>query len=106
MAVPKFLQSALWSYQVSYLDKNRDKGYIITQILNHGSWDQLRWLLKNYRSPMIKRSIQNPARGMWHDDALNYWTTIYNIRLPRIVYQRARFSLTPTNLPLPRQKKR
>ena len=103
MAVPKFLQSALWSCSVSRIHKSRDKGYIIPQILNHGSWDQIQWALKTYRPTTIKKYLKFPRRGFWHADNLRYWTTIYGVRPSLLTYQRALFSLTPTNLPLPRK---
>ncbi|MBU1486743.1 hypothetical protein KKH56_01660 [bacterium] len=46
MAVPKFLQSALWSYDLSKMDAGNkdDKRIIIEQVLNYGIWEQLKWL--------------------------------------------------------------
>jgi hypothetical protein len=99
MAVPKFLQSALWSYDLAQMDARKHAPTIIPHVLNYGFWKQIRWTLKTYPTRVLKKQIKNPARGMWHEDALEYWTTIYDVRPAPMTYKRALFSLTPTNLP-------
>lgn len=81
--LPNFLQTALWSYDLKKMTKNRYKNLIITQILNFGNWRQLQWLLQNYSAKEIKEIIKNPARGMWRADVINYWEKIFNIRIPK-----------------------
>lgn len=46
--VPKRLQSVLWSVDVRHLDIDRDRGYIIHQILSRGRMEDILWLLKTY----------------------------------------------------------
>ena len=48
MALPKFLQPCLASYDLSKMDKKLDKKTIITEILNKGDDVAVRWLGKNY----------------------------------------------------------
>lgn len=91
--LPKFLQSALWSYDLKKMTKNRDKKTIITQILNYGTWPQIQWLLKNYSPKEIEEIFKNPGRGVWRDDVINYWEKIFNIRLPKNKIGKALFSL-------------
>ncbi|MBI4272532.1 hypothetical protein HY621_01630 [Candidatus Uhrbacteria bacterium] len=105
MAVPKFLQSALWSYELSRMDAKRHASTILPHIFNYGTWKHIRWALKMYPQRTIKKHIKNPARGIWREDALEYWTTVYDVRPSRIDYARALFSLTPTHLPLPKKRK-
>jgi len=81
--LPNFLQTALWSYDLKKMTKNRYKNLIITQILNFGDWRQLQWLLQNYSAKEIKEVLKNPARGMWRADVINYWEKIFNIRIPK-----------------------
>lgn len=100
MAVPKFLQSALWSYDVRRLDPQEDRRYVIEQILNHGTWQQLKWLLKTYTTREIKQVLRNPSRGIWHDDVFNYWEKIWNVKVPKAARERALFSLEPRLLSL------
>ena len=81
--LPNFLQTALWSYDLKKMTKNRYKNLIITQILNFGDWQQLQWLLQNYSAKEIKKVLKNPARGMWRADVINYWEKIFNIRIAK-----------------------
>ena len=104
MSIPKYLQSALWSYNLDSINLKRHKKLVITQILNHGNWRQLQWLLKNYKLSDIKQTVLNPSRGVWLDDSLNYWETILNIKTPSDTRHRALFSLNPTNLPPPNEQ--
>src|SRR3990167_7181867 len=48
MKLPKKLQSVLWSVNINNLNLDRDKYYIIHQILSFGSLDDISWLLSNY----------------------------------------------------------
>ncbi|MBI4599713.1 hypothetical protein HY732_02205 [Candidatus Uhrbacteria bacterium] len=104
MAVPKFLQSALWSYDLSLIDARKHAGTIIPQILNYGTWKQIQWALRTFSRRTLIKYIKYPARGIWREDALVYWTTIYNVQPSKGDYARALFSLTPTGLPPPRIK--
>lgn len=93
MALPKFLQSALWSYDLKSLDLKSDYRLIITQVLNHGNWKQIQWLKKIYGLEKIKKVVSNPSRGLWYDDVLNYWQVILNLKLPKKKFDKALFSL-------------
>ena len=96
MALPKFLQSFLPSYDISKMDlKNpEDKREIITQILNFGNPKEIKWLFKTYSRREIRDVIAHPKRGYWQERALNYWTKIFNIKVPKLIYEVAIFSLT------------
>lgn len=100
MGVPSFLQSALWSIDVRTIDLKKDKHYIIEQVLNYGTWEQLKWLLKTYSVREIKQVFRHPSRGVWHDDVFNYWETLYHINVSKTARKRALFSLKPQYFPL------
>jgi len=51
---PKSLQSVLWSTSVDLLDIEKDKGYIIHQILVYGTMDELKWMFGVYGKESIK----------------------------------------------------
>lgn len=53
MKVPIKLQSVLWSTDASKLDLQKDKYYIIHQILSFGMIDEIRWVLKIYTKEEI-----------------------------------------------------
>lgn len=104
MAVPQFLQSALWSCKVRQLNYRRDKIYIITQILNYGTWPQLKWLLKTYSIRDIKYVLRHPDRGTWYDEVLNYWLSLFNMKIPRSTYEAALRIIGPRSIKLPYAK--
>ena len=95
--LPKFLQSALWSYDLNGLDlKNKaDKRIVIEQILNYGNEKQLEWVLKNCSKNEIQEVIKNPKRGIWLEKALNLWSGFYQVRISEDKYQKAIMRLEP-----------
>lgn len=89
MKIPKFLQSVLWSYELDQLDLEEDKNIIITQILNCGDWQDLKWLLSVYSENDIREVVANPRRGTWFPKALNFWLTMFDLKLPKEVIEKA-----------------
>ena len=80
-----------WSYDIESLDLKKDKDYIITQVLNYGTWEDLKWLFKIYSEKEIKEVVKNPRRGVWFRKVLNFWTKIFNIKLKKEVFNKAIF---------------
>ena len=95
MALPKFLQPHLASYDLSKLDAKRDKTLIITQVLNKGNYQALRWLGKTYSRKEIKKTIAAPTPGMWLKSTLLYWLKIFNFKLDKRIFNRAVLKLQP-----------
>ena len=95
MALPKFLQPCLASYDLSKMDKKLDKKTIITEILNKGDDVAVRWLGKNYTQEEIKAVVASPTRGMWLESILTYWLKIFDIKLSEDVFKRAIINLSP-----------
>ena len=94
---PKFLQSVLWSYDISKmrLDNKGDKKEIIAQVLNCGNEQQIEWLFKVYSSNEIKKVLKEPRRGIWYSRSLNFWTKILNIQIPSKKYEAAILDINP-----------
>jgi len=91
----KKLQNVLWSYDVRDLDLKEDKDYIITQVLNYGAWEDLKLLYELYSEEDIKEVVKNPSRGLWFERVLNFWLTIFNIKLKKNIYQKAILDINP-----------
>lgn len=89
MALPKFLQSCFPSYDLTRLDRGKDKNLIVMQILNYGTEKEVEWLGKNYSRQEIRKTIQSPTRGMWLKSVLQYWTKIFGIKLSRQILDKA-----------------
>lgn len=96
MPLPKFLQSALWSYDAKKMDIKADKELIIQQILNYGIEKQIEWLFKTYSKKEIKDVLSHPRRGSWQADVLNYWLKIFDVKLNKDIYELAIFDLVPS----------
>ena len=61
--IPKKLQAVLWSVNVELLDRQRDKRYIIHQILSYGRLEEIKWLFKNYkREEIIDVFLRHPSK--------------------------------------------
>jgi hypothetical protein len=54
--IPAHLQGILWSADVGKLDMERDRNYIVHQVLMYGDLPDIKWLLKIY-SPGTVRSV-------------------------------------------------
>lgn len=93
--IPNFLQSSLWSYDVKKLNSQRNKNLIITQVLNYGTTDQVKWILHTYPDQEIKEVVKNPSRGIWWPEALNFWTKIFKLKIDKDIYEMALFRLGP-----------
>lgn len=93
--LPKNFQRLLWSYDFKKMDAWEDKKEIITRVLNHGTWNDLKLLFKLYSEDDIKKIIKHPRRGVWFEKVLNFWTTIFDIRLKKDVREKAIFNINP-----------
>ncbi len=93
--LPKFLQPCLASYDLQELNLKEDKRLIITQVLNKGDDEALRWLGRNYSQKEIKEAIVSPMRGMWLKNILAYWQKIFNLKLSKETFNKAVLDLRP-----------
>ena len=57
--IPKSLQGALWSVNIAKLDLEKDRPYIINQVLSYGTLDEIRWLMRTYRKDVVKQVFLN-----------------------------------------------
>ena len=87
--VPVFLQPYLASYELSGLDLQKDKGLIITELLNKGDGKALEWLTKNYSKKDVKEAVSAPTRGMWLNTNLDYWLRVFGAKISKTDYKNA-----------------
>jgi len=57
--VPDWIQPVVWSIPVEKLDLQKDKTYIIHQILAYGGIKEWQWLFKIYSRDEIKKIFSN-----------------------------------------------
>lgn len=70
--VPKNLQGVLWSVPVENLDLEKDKTYIIHQVLMYGTLEQICWLLDVYPKSEVKKTFLNKPQKVYTKPAFNY----------------------------------
>lgn len=70
--IPKNLQGVLWSMPVEDLDLQRNKNYIIHQILAYGTWENLKWLFKTYPKEEIGEVFLNHPEKDYTFPAFNF----------------------------------
>ena len=54
--IPKLLKGVLWSADISKLDLEKDKPYIVNQVLSYGTLADIGWLLAEY-GPKATREV-------------------------------------------------
>lgn len=60
--IPQEFQPILWSTNIKNLDLEKDKNYIIHQVLSYGNLQQIKWLFKTYsREEILKIFIESPT---------------------------------------------
>ena len=97
MALPKFLQPYLPSYDVTKLEKDIPgvSDEIITQVLNLGDDKAVAWVFDNYTLDEIKNVVKNPQRGVWNEESLNYWKKI--LKISKVSdYEKAILNINPS----------
>lgn len=71
--LPMDLQAILWSTDVSKIDVEKDKIYIIHQLLAYGSFDEYLWLFKIYgRETVRKTFVRYPEKDYYSKEYFNF----------------------------------
>jgi|SRR3989338_3816968 len=73
---PKRLQGVLWSVSVDKLDLQKDKNYIINQVLAFGSLTELKWLFKTYAKTIVREIFITHPQKEYTRPAFNYWSNV------------------------------
>lgn len=81
--IPKEFQPFLWSVKIDDLDLNKDKVYIIHQILSYGNIKALNWLFNTYPLNIIKEVFLKHSLRIYREPSFNFVKTILlNINKP------------------------
>lgn len=70
--LPKFLQPFLWSVKIEDLDSDKDKIYIINQILAFGNIKALKWLFETYPLIEIKQIFLKHSMKIYRKESFNF----------------------------------
>lgn len=77
--VPENLQGILWSASVKSLDLERDKNYIIHQVLAYGTLEQIRWLFGIYGREQIRRVFLEHPQNIYTSSGLYFIQVILGL---------------------------
>ena len=93
--IPEDVAPCLWSYNIEDIDLKKDKETIITQVLNYGSPQRIKWLYSIYTEDDIKHVVLNPRRGMWFKKVLNFWEIMLKVKIPQDKKEKAICNICP-----------
>jgi len=93
--IPSSFQPFLWSKSVKKLDKDRDKVYIIHQILSYGDLKELRQLLRIYDRKEVAEVFTKYPKKIYRPSVFyfvkNFILELRNRRLKEEDYVKALF---------------
>ena len=74
--VPKKLQGILWSVDVADLDLEKNRSYIVNQILSLGTLEELSWLFKTYTKEIARKTFVNEPAKIYSLSSFNFCKNI------------------------------
>jgi len=63
--IPKSFQPILWSSNIKNLDKERDKNYIVHQVLLYGDFSDLKHLFKIYTFKEVRKVFLSSPKKIY-----------------------------------------
>ena len=75
-AIPKKLQGILWSADVADLDLEKNRSYIVNQVLSLGTLEELSWLFKTYTREMTRKIFVNEPAKIYSPSSFNFCKNI------------------------------
>jgi len=69
---PKNLQGILWSCSVDKLDLEKDKIYIINQVLSYGDLSHVKWLLSIYSRDIVEKVFLDFPIKQYREPRFNF----------------------------------
>lgn len=93
--IPKELQPILWSTNIKNLDPEKDKNYIIHQVLMYGTLKQIKWLFRMYGKETIKQTFLKEPQSIYSPPVLFFIKNIIfdlkNVRINKKEYVKTLF---------------
>lgn len=76
---PAVLQAVLKSTAIEDLDLQKNKAYIVHQILALGTWEQIAWMLKYYGVDTVRDTFQTQPMKLYSPEALHFSQLILDV---------------------------
>jgi hypothetical protein len=78
--IPAGLQPHFQEYDPLALDQVRDANLVIQRTLEHGTWDEVRWLFSTYDASRIRKFLREYGERLLSPVTFNYWRKLLRIR--------------------------
>ncbi|MBI2577668.1 MAG: hypothetical protein HYV77_02380 [Candidatus Wildermuthbacteria bacterium] len=79
MKVPQWFQKLYWWGDASKIDTHKHRRTIIVQTINHGNWQQWKWLANAYGKDQLRKIIQEIPRSEFRPRALKLISLLLHI---------------------------
>lgn len=76
---PSSVKAVLWSYDLDAIEMQKDKRIIISQVLNFGTEDAIKWLFKKYGFADIEQIANTIPLLQWNTKSLALWKIVMTI---------------------------
>lgn len=76
---PQSVKAVLWSYDLNAIEVQKDKKIIISQVLNFGSEEAIKWLFKQYSFEVVEQVANTIPLFQWNKKSLSMWKIILSI---------------------------
>lgn len=78
--IPAGLKPYFQEYDLAQLDIVQDANLIIQRTLEFGTWDEIRWLFRLYRSERIRIFLREHGQRWLKPVTFHYWRKLLGIR--------------------------
>lgn len=78
--IPAGLRPHFQEYDIRTLDIERDANLIIQRTLEHGTWEEVRWLFRTYGGSRIRSFVQERGERLLSRVTFSYWRKLFGIR--------------------------
>lgn len=79
-SIPSTLRPYFQEYDPQTLDIDHDANLIIQRTLEHGTWDEVRWLFATYGRARLRTFLRQRGERLLSRVAFNYWRKLLGIR--------------------------
>lgn len=76
----KIDQYLFWDVNLSKIDPEKDKNYIIHRVLSYGTMDDIRNLFKIYDKKIIREEFLKPCKGCYYPNILKLCQHLLGIK--------------------------
>ncbi len=91
LQIPTSLKPHFQEYDLASLDGERDAALIMQRTLEYGTWEEVRWLFRQYGKAHIRDFVRKRGERMLSPVTFNYWRKLLGIRR----WQRSPFPTAP-----------